>query len=183
MANHTRKTRLALVAALSDATTGFNANLATIAAEYEIQPFELDFGPQSRNVVFGLLDEDSVDVSTICQYPGAVIYFFESVAENKMKGATFSGFIAGSVALYIRLRALDDENVSSNQPDFSNNFEKWAEACEDAMSSAIKEGRRIMSPIWGVSQTQYRCDRDPIIHTGDGHIQKITFTLGFEVHV
>lgn len=179
MANYRKLTRDALVAALSDATVGFNAQLGSLGQTYGIMPFALEFGDGSKNVVYGYLDDQEVDVSQIFEYPGAVIYTTEGIDENRPNRSKY--FVAAVISLYLRYRQLDDPDTQANLPDFSNNFEKWPDACEDAMSSALYAGRSIMGPL-GVNYTNYRADRAPVVNYGDGHVQKLTFTLGFEVH-
>lgn len=180
MFNYRKKTRDALVSALSDATNGFNAQIGAIAAEYGITAFELNFGADSRNVIYGYLEDDEVAISRIEEFPGAVIYTTEAIDENRPNRSKF--FVAGQIAIYNRLRLLDDVDSGANQPDFSNDYEKWPDAFEHAMAEALHAGRSIMGPL-GVNYTLYRADRDPITSTGDGHIQRLTFTLGFEVHL
>jgi hypothetical protein len=182
MSDYKRKTRLAAVAALSDSTTGFNAKLGALGQSYGIQPFSLEFALPSRNVVYGFLTPDEVEVSQITDYPAAVIYSNESVDEKRLKPATFSGFVNLVIDLYFAFQKLDAPDYGVNQPDFDGDFEKWLDAAEDAMVSCLKEGRTIMQPL-GVNYVNYRADRDPIQSLGDGHFQKLTFTLGFEVHV
>lgn len=181
MANYRKVTRDALVSALADDTTGFNAQLASIGQEYGISPFALEFtSPASKNVVYGYLDDQEVDVSSIFEFPGAVIYTTEGVDENRPNRSKY--FVAGVISLYLRYQQLDAPDTQTNLPDFSNDFEKWPDACEDAMTAALYAGRGAMS-TGGVNFTQYRADRSPVVNLGDGHTQKLTFTLGFEVHI
>jgi hypothetical protein len=182
VANYKKKCRDALVAALSDGTNGFNAKLGAIAASYDIPLFSLEFGAESKNVAFGYLDPEEVDVSRIFEFPGAVIYSTESVNENKIKFSKFSGFVNAYVVFYLRYRALDDPDTGSNQPTFGNDMEKYPDAVEDAMNEALHAGRSTMCQL-GVLYEDYRADRDPVQTFGDGHVQILTFTLGMVVHV
>ena len=182
MPSYAESTRLALVAVLSHSTTGFNAQLAEVVASYGIVPFELDFTDQSRNVIYGYLDDEEIDVSTICEFPGANIHMLEAVDEKAIIGRTFSGFVAMAVNFYIRLRKIDDANLFSNQPDFSNNYEKWPNAVGEAMFACLKDGRSLFRDN-NVTHTATKETREAIRNYGDGHVQKITFTAGFKVHV
>jgi len=182
MANYRKKVRDALVAALDEQASGFNAQLGAVAISYEIQPFDLDFGAQSSNVVYGYLDDEEINVSRMFTFPGAVIYTTEAVRENRNKFSSFSGFVAAVMTVYLRLRALDDIDTGANRPDFSNDYEKWADAVEDAVHQAIFDGRAIFQAA-GVNLSEYRADREPVLSTGDGHIQRLNFTFGFEVHL
>lgn len=182
MAGYKKRVRDAVVAALSHSTTGFNAALGGLATTYDIAPFALDFGANSSNVVYGYLDPEEVEVSRIFEFPGAIIYSTESVDEHSLKPAKFSGFVNSYIVFYLRYRALDDIVNAGNSPTFGNDFEKFADAVEDAVNEALYNGRSIMAAL-GVNYIEYRADRDPIQTLGDGHVQILTFTLGTTVHV
>lgn len=181
MADYKKKCREALVSCLSDGTTGFNAQLAGLGAEYGIIPFSLEFTSPSKNVVYGYLDDEEIQISQIFEFPGAVIYSTESVNERKIKGYRFSGFVNEFIVMYLRYRKYDDADLMVNQPNFDGNFEKFADAVEHAMNSALEDGRSIMAGL-GVNYENYRADRGPIQSLGDGHVQILTFTLGMVVH-
>ncbi len=184
MADYKRVCRTALVAALSDGTSGFNANLSSIGQSYGIQPFFLEFNLPSKNVVYGFLDPDDVDISEIWEYPGAIIYSTESLEEHRAKYSIFSGFVDEHVDFYLRQRKFEDQNSGSNQPDFDGDYEKLADAIEDAFSEAVKRqpGRAIMA-AYGVNNVEYKVVRDPIQPPGDGYLQRIAFTLGMVVTI
>jgi hypothetical protein len=182
MANYKRKCREALVACLADGTTGFNAQLAALGQSYGITPFALEFAKPSKNVVYGYMDDEEIQISQIFEFPGAVIYSTESVNERKIKPKTFSGFVNQFVVMYLRYRKYEDDDLMVNQPDFDGDFEKFPDAVEDAMNSALEHGRSIMANL-GVNFENYRADRGPIQSLGDGHVQILTFTLGMVVHV
>jgi len=183
MANFRKLTRDSLVnLALADADTGFNAQLASMATSYGIIPFTLDFGAESANVVYGSIDDEGVRVSRIFEFPGAVIFTTEAVNERRVRGARFSGFVAAAIAVYLRMRSVEDPNLGANQPNLNGDWESLPDAVEDAMHEALHQGRGAMSAA-GVNFSEYRSDRDLIVETGDGYVQKITFTLGFEVTV
>jgi len=182
MANYRKATRDALVAALSDASTGFNAKLAALSSSYGVQPFALEFGAASKNVVYGYMDDEEIDVSQIFEFPGAVICTTFAEDKHRIVGKTFSGTVGAAVVIYLRYQQLDAPNYGSNQPDFSNDFEKYADAVADAFSSALKDGRTLFRAS-NVLPSQYREDRSPVVNLGDGHTQTITFSLEFEVHV
>ena len=182
MFSYAEKTRAALVSVLSDSASGFNAQLAALGDDYGIAAFELDFSDGSRNVIFGFVDDDEIDVSTLCDFPGATIYMLEGVDEKAIVGRTFSGFVAMALCLYIRLRKIDDVDRFSNRPDFSNNFEKWPNAVGHAVLQCLKDGRSIFRSN-SVAHIQTKESREAIRSLGDGHVQKITFQLGFKVHI
>lgn len=182
MANYKKKCRDALVSALSNGTSGFNAQLGSIAASYGIMAFSLEFGSGSKNVVYGYLDDQEVNVSQIFEFPGAIIYSTESINERKLKPARFSGFVNQFIVFYLRYRKYDDDDLMVNQPDFDGDYEKFADAVEDAMNEALEDGRPILSAL-NVNIENYRADRGPIQSLGDGHVQVLTFTLGMVVHI
>jgi hypothetical protein len=182
MSNYRKATRDALVAALSDDTTGFNAQLASLGQTYGIQPFALEWGDGSKNVTYGYLDEEEVDVSQIIEFPGAVICTTFAEDKRRIVGKTFSGTVGAAVVLHLKYQQLDAPQYGTNQPDFSNDVDKYADAVADALSSALKDGRGLFAGT-NVLPSKYREDRSPIRSTGDGHTQTITFSLEFEVHV
>lgn len=182
MANYRKATRDALVAALSDGTTGFNAQLAGIGQTYGIQPFALDWSPNSKNVVYGYLDDEEIDISAIVEFPGAIICTTFAEDRHRIVGKTFSGTVGAAVIMTLRFQQLDAPNYGTNQPDFSSDCEKYADAVADAFSSAMKDGRNLFRSS-NVLPSAYREDRSPITSLGDGHSQTITFSLEFEVHV
>jgi hypothetical protein len=184
MANYKSICRTALIAALSDGTSGFNAALANLGPTYGIQPFYLEFALPSKNVVYGFLTPEDVDISEIWEYPGAVIYSTESVEEHRIKPAVFSGFVDEHIDIYCVQRSIIGQNTGSNQPDFDGNYEKLPDAIEDAMSEAIKRpAGRAITAAYGVNNVEYKVTRDPIEPVGDGYIQRVAFTLGMVVTV
>lgn len=182
MANYRKVIRDALRTALGDASNGFNAQLAAIATTYGITAWTLDFTPPSRNVVYGYIDDGEFDVSNLVEFPGAFIYSVEAVDERRVKPAKFSGFVTFVIRMYLRLRALDDADTGANQPDFGGDYEKWPDATEHALLAALRAGRATFQAA-GFNHSEYRADRDSVISTGDGNIQVVNFTLGFEVTV
>lgn len=180
--DYRRRVLNALVAALSDQTTGFNAALAGIATTYDIAAYEIGWSLPSDNCVYGQFDEVGARVAQLRNFPGAIIYTTTALKENRVKFTTFSGLVVAVIDLIIRLRSLDDANQFVNQPDFGGDFEKHPDAAEDAMLSALTAGRTTMSAS-SVNWTEYKTSRSPVVETGDGHIQRLTFTLGFEVHI
>lgn len=181
MANHRKLVREAIVSVLGNSSTGFNFQLADIAQSYGIQPWEFDFGQNSRNVIAGYIDDAGVEVSRIFDFPGMIIYTTEAIHEAKVKPAKFSGFVGAIVTVYLRLQALDAVDLVVNRPDFDSDFEKWPDAVEDALHEALYAGRNLFRTA-GCTYSLYRSDRTPIVESGDGHSQSVIFQLGFEVH-
>jgi hypothetical protein len=177
MPDYRKRALDAVKAVLSDGTTGFNAQLGAISMAYGITAFDLEFDIPSENVVYGFLDDEEVAVSQIIKFPGAVVYTSEAVDERRIINRAFSGFVAAHINIYIRLRALDDPNISYNQPDFDGDFEKWPNAISHAICAAWREGRSLMASS-NILQDGYREDRDPVQSLGDGHVQVVRFTFG-----
>lgn len=181
MANYRKLVRYAIADVLASPTTGFNYQLAALASTYGIEPWEFDFGRHSRNVIYGFLDDEGIDVSGIFNFPGLVICTTEAIDEKKIRNMKFSGFVGVTIGAYLRLQALDAEDMVVNRPDFDGDLEKWADATEDALQEALYAGRGAFQTA-GCNYTLFRSDRSPIVARGDGHTQSLTFQLGFEVH-
>ena len=180
--NYRRRVLDGLVNVLGDTTTGFNAQLGAIAQIYDISPYEITWTLPSPNCVYGQLDDLGARVSQLISFPGAILYTTTALKENRVKFSTFSGLVIAIVDMVLRFRAKDDADTVANQPDFSGDYEKHPDAAEDAMLAALTAGRHILS-AQSVNWTEYKTSRSPVIDTGDGHIQRVTFTLGFEVHI
>lgn len=174
--------RRTLNAFLSAMKSGFNSAHQAVTSSYGVPDLDFEWLLPSRNVVLGQLDDASARVSQIIDYPGAIIYTTEALRSNRVKFAQFSGPVILVCDMILRYRLLDDPLSSSNRPDFEGDFEKYPDAAEDAMLSALTSSSSIFQSA-GVNWTQYKTDRSPVVETGDGHIQRVTFTLQFEVHI
>lgn len=180
--NYRRRVLDGLIDVLADATNGFNAKLAAVAEDYGITPYEIGWRLPSDNCVYGQMDELGARVSQLITFPGAIVYTTSALKENKVKFCQFSGLVVAQIDFIIRLRLIDDPDNGANIPDGSGDYEKHADAVEDAMLAALTAGSALFA-AQATNWTQYKTVRSSVVETGDGHIQRVTFTLGFEVHI
>lgn len=170
--------RVAMVAALADSTLGFNARLAAVAGEYAIQPFELDFGPDSYNFLqaFYGVPED-VELSAIRQWPAMVLYTTNATRNGQQKSVGFSGSVQAHIDIYLRYRLRDETVVDIETRD----PESIADAVEDALLSVFQR-RGLAWPTGCTYNGDINCDRDPVVLYGDGYLQRLATQLKFEVN-
>jgi hypothetical protein len=112
-----------VIAQLSDAVLGFNAQLATVATAYGITPYTLDFTSASRNFFEGPYDPENLDSTSVLKYPIACLYVNEAANVNDQMFQTFSGPAVMTFDLWLSWRA-------SGAP---QNTEKLANATEAAI--------------------------------------------------
>jgi hypothetical protein len=187
MPNYRKKVRTLVVAALADATAGFNAKLVALVSggAYAITPFSIDFFFPSRSFLMGYLTgESDIETSRIIQFPGATLHGASATHLKTVKFRTFSGQVVLVLTFWLRYRALTDLPNSGNaigEEAASFNYEEIADAVEDAALEALHAGRAAFQQN-GVAFTDYQTDRSAIQEFGDGYSQQLTLTLGFDTH-
>lgn len=185
MPNFRKNAREQILAVLAHATTGFNAQLAAIAASYSVTAFTIDWAVPSNNFAVAYLDPEGVAASTIDTFPCAVLYGGRAVDEKNQKYRKFSGQVIYGVDFYLQYRALTDAqhagNAITNLAALGNN-EPIADAVDDAFLEALNAGRSTFQTN-GLTLSGFSADRNPVEPRGDGYVQRLAFTLGFEVHV
>jgi hypothetical protein len=117
----------ALQTRLSDPATGFNANLAAIAATYGITPYVVDWSSTSSNFMVGQVDPTLLEASSTFTYPFTTIDTGAVVDDARVVSAVF----AGTIALVI------DVTISLESEDFPRLLIPLGQAIEDAMFATV----------------------------------------------
>lgn len=114
----------AMVLYLEHGAKGFNASLAAVASAYHIEPFKIDWGPDSIQFfpIFGTPDD--LEESDIAKYPMAFLYGVRSRNTHESHGRKFSGPVELTFSIWVTHKA--------------SKFSKAARAL-DAMCSAVEE--------------------------------------------
>jgi hypothetical protein len=168
---HISKTvRDAIRERLADAESGFNAVLASLAPDYGVIAFDIDWTADSRNFFQGALHPDQLEQSSPSRYPLAVLYTMASQNRNLRKFAVFSGTI----------NACLDVHLSWRGGNAQKDFESLADAVEETVYRVFN------SPDWAPSYNAaiYNGDltvqRRPLEMAGQHWRQTLSFRLTFE---
>lgn len=117
----------ALLTRLSDPATGFNVNLANVAATYGIQPYTVDWSSTSSNFLIGQVDPNLLEASSTFTYPFTTVDTGAVVDDARVVSAVF----AGTIALVIEV------HISLESEDFPRLLTPLAQAIEDAMFATV----------------------------------------------
>lgn len=164
--------RDAIRAIMADATTGFNATLASIAVSYGIAPFVIDWVPPSRSLFQGFLFADQVLIAELIDFPACVLYTSASANQNFEKFRRFSGLITAHLDFYIDQGSGIEVSQTEDVPD----------AIEDVLIQ-IFNSPTVNLPSGIAWNGGIQSQRGPIRLVGDGYQQRIPFNLTFEVDV
>jgi hypothetical protein len=118
----------ALLTRLTDAETGFNANLAAVAPTYGIEPYVVDWSQTtSANFLIGQVDPNALEQSSTFTYPFTTVDTGLVVDDARVVSAVF----AGTIALVIEV------HISLESEDFPRYLTPLAQAIEDAMFATV----------------------------------------------
>ena len=170
-------------AALSAETDGFNAQLAAIASDYDVNPFSIDWATNSENFIQSYIAPEKVDVSGLIKFPGAVLYTSRGVDDNKgPKGTRWGGQILAHFDVYLRFRALDDPQWDGNQIPESADTESMADAVDVSVVAAVRAASSNFQTA-GLILAGINSSREPVQQFGDGYGQRLAFTFGINLGV
>ncbi len=179
--NARQKTLDLVIAALSDAVTGFNVQHAAIRDTYDVPKCEIDFGQYSPNLILGSIDPSAADLAQITAWPALILATEECTLLNDKKFAEFSGEVVVLADGYVRIRATDDpDRPPAEIIDLSKNYEKHVNAFEDAIYRSLRAGRS-MFPAGNCSWVGFQSSRSQVAVIGDGYTQRTSIVLGFRV--
>jgi len=150
---------------LTAATSGVNANLATLTQGAATIPALLD----PAQIRSGNIASDLVERSSVAQYPAANVYCDKIVNSQIEKFRTFSGTL--QMAIDIRYSEDRLENVQSD-------LETYADAVMAVLGTSLGDWGGGMYYAGG-----YQVAFGPVKHGGKNFIQtaKITFEIGVSI--
>jgi hypothetical protein len=171
MAQISKYVRDALKAQLSAVGTGFNDRLAAIATTYGIGAWTVDWSAESTNFLFGRVNPQAIEESSVLTYPLLTIDTLRSQHTNRVKFATFAGPVQAIVEVH---HSWQQESVLAD-------FASWVDATEDAMVAALNDQSAQFWPgnlLWA---GQVALQRGPIAMGGYGWLQTAVFACNFEL--
>lgn len=164
---------------LADATTGFNARLAAIAASYGITAFAVDWDLNSTSFIQSFVDPSAVDVAPLIPADvAALLYTSLSSESHEQEGRTKFARYSGQIILHLDFYLRFDDGMEP----LERNTEDIADAIEDAVIQVLRRTDADW-PAGVVFNGDVASPRESIVHLADGYGQRIPFTFLFEVHV
>lgn len=157
--------------------TGFNSRLANRAAEYGIEPFEIDFGAGSRSFaespIAASVRADGRDLGHLATFPALALYCSGAVNERLVRPATFAGRVTVNVDVRLRMAVRDGSAFGIE----GGNTESLADAVADSVTECVTAVTGS-----GISfQGEYRIARSPLLHLPDGYEQVVRLEFDFKV--
>lgn len=178
-----KRIRTGIYNRLSDVSTGFNPNLASVASAYGITAFSIDFSASSKNFYFGRISPDIVenvspvtDIASASSILAYALLTIDSLYDRDtalVTSATFAGDVQGVIEITLSWEA---SQLPQNLPD-------WIDACEDsiytAMSSPTNQGSWTSSGL--IYDRKMQMLRGPISLAGANIRQTIQFQPMFRL--
>jgi hypothetical protein len=125
--------RNALKTQIADAAAGVNARLAALAGSYpDAVPYVIDWSSTSLNFIWGTLDPDKFEETSVFTYPLVTIDTLTAQDQGLIFSATFAGKVVGVIDIH---HSWPNESVVA---DFSDQLDM----SEDAFLSCIKDTSR-----------------------------------------
>ena len=93
--------RAAVLARLSDPTSGINPQLATATTAYGIAPITFDLSGTSKQLFQGYVTPDDLEESTAFKYPALMLYCVSSENQNLQKSTTFAGRVEVGLDIHL----------------------------------------------------------------------------------
>lgn len=158
---------------MSNATTGFNARLATIAAGYGVTAFTISWLAASKQFFQGYLDPAQLERSQLATFPAVALY--TSLAEDAVEGQHFRLF-AGPITAHVDFYRVSKAGIEVDDT------ESWADAVEDAVILALNDP---VTGIYGQAgiayKGEFRSPRESIQLLGEGWSQRVPIEIICEV--
>ncbi len=168
---------------LSNPSTGFNARFAALAADYGVDPVEIDFiSEDSESFLQARVPRDSDDIQYTQLFPAplALVLYTDDLANQKLQNSPFfSGLVSCRLDFYIVER-------DRNQPEIAavrlGDNESIAEAVEEAALNALVFSSDL---DWGpvTFNLDFQSERGDLRIEPDGQSQRISIVLACEVSV
>jgi len=121
--------RNALLAQLSAPGSGINDRMLLLAGPYGQTAYSIDWSAESTNFLFGQIDPDSVEGSSVLTYPLVTIDTANAIGQDLIYNSTFSGSVLGLIDVH---HSWPDESVLSD-------FASLVDMTEDAVISCLHD--------------------------------------------
>lgn len=169
---YTQQVRDRLVATLADPTNGFNPHLATIAPDYRIKAFAIDWSDDSKNFFETNIDPDEIETSAPLKYPLVTLCTLQTNNSHRALFQTFSGEVTMQLTFYL----------SWAIPRAPQNTERLVNAVEAAII------RTLCNPDWQGNFTGpvtfnrvLGASRSPVEIGGEHWRQPLRFNVTFQL--
>ena len=164
--------RNAIVARLSDDTSGLNALLSAHAVEHGVSPFAIDFTAKSNNFRMAFIDPIALRSSSAIKFPLVALYQTRTTNEDLQKFHTFSGTTTISMDVHY-------EYIGQSVP-------YDTESSADLIDKVVKTVMNTTSnQNWGLEIVyggQLAAIRLPLAASQKGWLQTLRYQFVFEVH-
>ena len=178
MASPAPLVRRAALSILADQAGGFNARIDAILSSQGVQPFGVDFAPNSKSFFQGYIPIDAEEISTsqIAPKPCAICMYTTGIVNAKETNARyFAGLVELRIDAYLRLRAREETSAGVE----SDDTETPMDAIEEAVLYSFREGS------WGEINYNgdFKSDRSPLLFVDDGYQQRISIQIAAAVRI
>lgn len=168
--------------ALADATHGFNAKLAAVAATYGITAFSINWAASgSGTMLQSYVDAAGREQSRLKGISAALYTSASQQAGgvDRAKGYAFDGQVVGHLDVFLEFD--DGEEVTADLT------EDYADAVEDAVIQVLVDPNSTMVRTYFAGAVMFpgnfACLRGPIEQQESGYQQLLPFTFQYEVFV
>lgn len=181
MKPYRKRVRDAVFRILSNETTGFNARMATLAQEYGVEPFEIDFSLSSTNFIQSAVGVDTDNFAYSQMFPrplGISLYTVGVVNTKDQNSGFFSGQVECRIDCYLQFSAKLREGLDTIE---GGNTEDTLDAIEEALLLSLHDDLA----AWGdvVYNLDVTTSRGALKTTGDGWQQRLSVVLICGVHI
>jgi len=121
--------RDAILAQLSAPGSGINDRMLLLAANYGQDAYAIDWSDASPNFLFGRIDPDSIEESSVLTYPLVTIDTGAAVGQDIIYDSTFSGSVMALIDIH---HSWPNESVLSD-------FASLVDMTEDAVISCLHD--------------------------------------------
>lgn len=164
---------------LSATDSGINDRIAALTAAYTVSfstildPYTIDWSGEAGNFIFGRIDPQNVEASSVFSYPLLTIDTVRAQNANRIKYATFAGPVVATIDVH---HSWPEQSVLAD-------FASQVDLTEEAVIACLNDQNNQLWPgnlLWnGIVSTQ----RGPIVMGGYGWLQSIQFVCQFELIV
>lgn len=172
--------RVAVYNRFKDPDIGFNKLIQQANADYSLSPqiAQVDFGPTSRNLVFGQINPIMLEQTDVFRFPLICIYSHGATNKNLEKFVKFAGQVIIGVDIWWSW-------VKSNA---RQNFDDYMDAIEESVVEIVNgfgpSGKGDVTQNWGsnlVYNGGVSCSRTPLVFGADNWLQSVETRLVFNM--